>query len=108
FDAIVVDEAQDFAESWWRPLLSALRDPEVDGLYVYSDENQRLFPRFGRPPIQLVPLVLDHNLRNTQEIAKAFLPLAPMRMTLGGGHGPEVTFVPAAGEDMLDAADDQV
>src|SRR5690606_7430267 len=80
----------------------------VDGLYVYSDENQRLFPRFGRPPIQLVPLVLDHNLRNTQEIAKAFLPLAPMRMTLGGGHGPEVTFVPAAGEDMLDAADDQV
>nr|WP_306238872.1 NERD domain-containing protein [Ornithinimicrobium cryptoxanthini] len=108
FDAIVVDEAQDFAESWWRPLLSALRDPEVDGLYVYSDENQRLFPRFGRPPIQLVPLVLDHNLRNTREIAEAFLPLAPMRMKLLGGSGPEVTFVPAAGEGMLDAADDQV
>lgn len=108
FDAIVVDEAQDFAESWWRPLLGALRDPETDGLYVYSDENQRLFPRFGRPPIQLVPLVLDHNLRNTQEIAKAFLPLAPMPMKLRGGRGPEVTFVPAAGEDLLDAADDQV
>lgn len=108
FDAIVVDEAQDFAESWWLPLLSALRDQEEGGLYVYSDENQRLFPRFGRPPIQLVPLVLDHNLRNTQEIAEAFLPLAPMRMKLMGGRGPEVTFVPATGEETLGAADDVV
>jgi hypothetical protein len=108
FDAIVVDEAQDFAESWWKPLLTALRDPEEGGLYVYSDENQRLFPRFGRPPIQLVPLVLDHNLRNTKEIAGAFLPLAPMRMKLMGSHGPEVTFVPTAAEDVMDAADDQV
>lgn len=108
FDAIVVDEAQDFAESWWQPLLAALRDPEEGGLYVYSDENQRLFPRFGRPPIQLVPLVLDHNLRNTKEIAEAFLPLAPMRMKLMGGNGPEVTFVPASGDAVLDAADDQV
>jgi len=108
FDAIVVDEAQDFAESWWRPLLAALRDPEEGGLYVYSDENQRLFPRFGRPPIQLVPLVLDHNLRNTKEIAEAFLPLAPMRMKLMGGNGPDVTFVPSAAEDVMDVADDQV
>ena len=108
FDAIVVDEAQDFAESWWQPLLGALRDPDEGGLYVYSDENQRLFPRFGRPPIQLVPLVLDHNLRNTKEIAEAFLPLAPMRMTLRGGSGPEVTFVAATSEEALDTADDQV
>ena len=26
FDAVIVDEAQDFADSWWRPLLKALRD----------------------------------------------------------------------------------
>ena len=28
FDAIVIDEAQDFAESWWSAVLAALRDPE--------------------------------------------------------------------------------
>ncbi|WP_141784589.1 nuclease-related domain-containing DEAD/DEAH box helicase [Ornithinicoccus hortensis] len=108
FDAIVVDEAQDFAQSWWTPLLAALRDPDEGGLYVYSDENQRIFPRFGRPPIELVPLVLDHNLRNTTQIGQAFAPLTPMRMRLLGGDGPEVTFVPCAAEDALDTADDQV
>ncbi|WP_197511283.1 DEAD/DEAH box helicase [Tessaracoccus coleopterorum] len=30
FDAFVVDEAQDFAESWWRPLLAAMRDEEEE------------------------------------------------------------------------------
>src|SRR5690606_24655581 len=108
FDAIVVDEAQDFAESWWRPLLKALRDEEKGGLYVYTDENQRIFPRFGRPPIELVPLVLDHNLRNTTQIAEAFGPLAPMRMRLMGGSGPDVTFVPAAPDEAVSVADDQV
>src|SRR5690606_38648530 len=80
FDAIVVDEAQDFADSWWTPLLGALRDEEEGGLYVFSDENQRIFARFGRPPVALVPLVLDHNLRNTRQIHDAFAPLAPSRM----------------------------
>lgn len=108
FDSFVVDEAQDFAEEWWRPLLSALRDEAEGGLYLYSDENQRLFNRFGRPPVPLVPLVLDHNLRNTKQIAEVFRPLAPQRMRLEGGDGPEVVHVQAAPEDALNIADDQV
>ncbi len=104
----MVDEAQDFAESWWAPLLKALREEETGGLYVYSDENQRIFPRFGRPPVELVPLVLDHNLRNTTQIAEAFAPLAPMRMRLMGGSGAEVAFVAASAGDALGVADDQV
>lgn len=47
FDAIIVDEAQDFAESWWIPLVASLKDPESGGLFVYADERQRVFPRFG-------------------------------------------------------------
>ncbi len=31
FDAIVIDEAQDFADAWWEPLLLALRDEESSG-----------------------------------------------------------------------------
>ena len=85
-----------------------MRDEEQGGLYVYSDENQRIFARFGRPPVALVPLVLDHNLRNTQQIRDSFGPLAPSRMYSRGGHGPAVRFVPASQEDAVEAADDAV
>lgn len=108
FDAIIVDEAQDFAEAWWVALLNGLRDPETGGVYVYSDENQALFPRFGRPPIALTPLVLDHNLRNTKQIADGFQSLAPMRMKLAGGDGPEITFTQASHEDVIDVAESEV
>ncbi|WP_338751555.1 NERD domain-containing protein [Janibacter alittae] len=108
YDSFVVDEAQDFAESWWRPLIAALTDESDGGLFIYSDENQRLFNRFGRPPVPLVPLVLDHNLRNTKQIAEVFKPLAPLRMRLEGGDGPDVTFVPTSADDAVGTADDQV
>ncbi len=108
YDAVVVDEAQDFAESWWRPVLKSLVDEVDGGLYVYSDENQRIFERFGRPPVQLVPLVLDHNLRNTKQIHDCFGPLAPSRMYARGGEGAAVRFVAAAAHEALTAADDEV
>lgn len=108
YDAIIVDEAQDFAETWWRPVLKALRDEDDGGLFVYSDENQRLFARFGRPPVQLIPLVLDHNLRNTRQIHDSFGPLAPSRMYADGGDGPEVRFVPSTADDAVATADDVV
>ena len=108
FDAVIVDEAQDFAEEWWQPVLGALRDPESGGLYLYADANQRVFQRFGEPPVPLVPLVLDHNLRNTTQIGEVINPLAPNRMRLLGGPGPDVTFVPCAASDALDVADDHV
>jgi Nuclease-related domain len=108
FDSVVVDEAQDFAESWWTPLVGALRDEEHGGLYAYSDEGQRVFARVGRPTVPLTPLVLDHNLRNTKEIFAAFAPLASARMYARGESGAAVRFVPAAAQDALGVADDEV
>jgi Nuclease-related domain len=108
FDSIVVDEAQDFADSWWAPLVGALRDEERGGLYAYSDEGQRVFARFGRPAVPLTTLVLDHNLRNTKEIFAAFAPLAPSRMYARGGSGVAVRVVPAAPQEALGVADDEI
>ncbi|GAB2755509.1 ATP-binding domain-containing protein [Nocardioides salsibiostraticola] len=108
FDSVVVDEAQDFADSWWESVLGALRDEEEGGVFVFSDENQRLFARFGRPPVELLPLVLDHNLRNTKQIYDCFGPLAPTRMQPRGGEGADVGFVAASSDEALDVADDQV
>jgi hypothetical protein len=64
FDSVIVDEAQDIADSWWAPILGALKDQEHDGLYFYTDENQRAFARFGEASVPLVSLVLAHNLRH--------------------------------------------
>lgn len=108
FDAIIVDEAQDFADSWWEPLLIALRDPDTGGLYLFSDEGQRVFDRQGTPPVPLVPLVLDQNIRNTRQIATAFQPLVDHPMRFLGGDGPDVRFVACDTDEALDVGDDQV
>ena len=108
FDAVIVDEAQDFADHWWHPLMKALRDEDEGGLYVYSDENQRIFARFGQPPVPLVPLVLDHNLRNTQQIAGPSGRSRRCGCTCAAATGADVRFVPCAREEAIDVADDQV
>jgi RecA/RadA recombinase len=108
FDSIVVDEAQDFADAWWDPLLAALKDDETGGLYVFTDEGQRVFSRHGSPPVPLVPLVVDHNLRNTRQIANAFQPLVDHPMHFLGGEGPAVKFVACAWGDAMDVGDDEV
>jgi hypothetical protein len=108
FDAVVVDEAQDFADAWWDPLLAALKDADEGGLYVFSDEGQRVFNRHGSPPVPLVPLILDHNLRNTRQIANAFQPLVDHPMRFLGGEGPAVRFVPCTRDEALNVGDDQI
>ena len=108
FDAVVIDEAQDFADLWWPAALAALKDEDTGGLYVFTDEGQRVFSRFGGPPAGLVPLVLDQNLRNTRQIAESFSTLAPIRMRLGDVDGPAVRFVECSPEEALDLAEDQV
>ena len=108
FDSIVVDEAQDFADAWWDPLLAALKDDEAGGLYVFTDEGQRVFNRHGSPPVPLVPLILDHNVRNTRQIANAFQPLVDHPMRFLGGEGPAVKFVACSRDDAMDVGDDEV
>lgn len=108
FDAVIVDEAQDFADSWWLPVIGALRDGENGRVMIVGDAGQSVFQRTGRPPVDLVPLVLDHNLRNTRQIASAFMPLVGQRMELRGGTGPEVRYVDIPdGSDPVSAGDDE-
>lgn len=105
FDA-VVDEAQDFDESWWPAVLAVLRSPEHGSLYVFSDEKQRVFARQGRPAVDLVPFSLTENLRNTQQIAQTFGSLTPGQMRYRGGNGAPVRFVPCSPDEAVDRADE--
>jgi RecA/RadA recombinase len=108
FDAVVIDEAQDFADAWWDPVLAALRDAEAGGLFVFSDEGQRVFDRHGVPPVPLLSLLLDRNLRNTRQIANTFQPLVDYPIRFVGSDGPHVTFVACSPAEAIDTGDDQV
>ncbi|WP_131809923.1 hypothetical protein [Mycolicibacterium elephantis] len=46
-----------------------------------------------------VPLILDHNLRDTRQIANAFQPLVDHPMRYLGGEGSAISFVPRTREE---------
>lgn len=75
FDAIVVDEGQDFRELWWTAIDAALKNSETSRLQVFFDCNQRVYERGGNPPgdIPLAPLRLSRNIRNTVQIHTAVM-----------------------------------
>lgn len=108
FDAIVVDEGQDFADLWWDGLRRCLRDPDDGILYVFTDAHQSVFDRTGHAPITLSPFPLDENLRNTRTIAATFASLTPLEQTPRLGDGPPVVFVDCDAEDVIERADDVV
>lgn len=106
FDALVVDEAQDFSDKWWPILVRGLRDSHRGRLMVFSDERQRVFDRTAGPLEGLVPLQVRRNMRNSRQIARIFQPLADDRQELIGLEGPEVRFIPCSGDDAVGVADD--
>ncbi|HBJ87729.1 MAG TPA: hypothetical protein DDZ88_28510 [Verrucomicrobiales bacterium] len=69
YDAVVVDEGQDFHESWWDSVEWLNRDLSDGPLYVFFDPSQQLqhhsdqrLPKLGNP------YLLPCNCRNTQRI----------------------------------------
>jgi hypothetical protein len=68
FDAIVVDEAQDFPDEYWFPLELLLDDPSNSPFYIFYDVHQNLYQRSLQFPIVDVPFELASNCRNTIQI----------------------------------------
>jgi hypothetical protein len=70
FDAIIVDEGQDFVDEWWFGLSSLLRDEKYGIFYIFFDDNQNLYRGADRLPglIDQAPFVLNENCRNTASI----------------------------------------
>ncbi len=76
FDAIVVDEAQDFPDAYWLPLQYCLAEPETGVLYVFLDTAQRIFHKESSLIADLPRYDLPDNVRNTRAIHAAALPFA--------------------------------
>ena len=76
FDALIVDEAQDFEDTWWIALTEILKSPEKGVMYVFFDDNQQLYQQISNIPITSPPFPLVDNCRNTQNIHAAMQPYA--------------------------------
>jgi superfamily I DNA/RNA helicase len=78
YDAVLIDEAQDFEPSWFTCLLSAMEDPEHGDLLIVADGCQGLYRRTKISWSQLgikargrtisCSYQLDRNYRNSREI----------------------------------------
>jgi DNA helicase IV len=67
YDAIVVDEAQDFSPYWWDALQSLL--PASGPMWAFQDKAQSLFRSPCDPPLpNAAHYQLRENCRNTKEI----------------------------------------
>jgi hypothetical protein len=68
YDAIIVDEGQDFHDNWWIPLQCLLHEPDQGIFYVFFDDNQNLYRTAQSIPLELAPFSLTRNCRNTRRI----------------------------------------
>ncbi|GAB2899797.1 NERD domain-containing protein [Neomicrococcus lactis] len=116
FDAIVVDEAQDFENLWWDAVTTCLAEGDEGVLYAFADSRQTVFDRNGAAPIELNPFPLDDNLRNSRAIAECFAPLTALPQDVRSESGERVEWVSvdvagdrnAISDAVLDVADDQI
>jgi ATP:corrinoid adenosyltransferase len=106
YDAVLVDEGQDFREYWWLAIERLLRRPKDDGLWVFFDPKQNIYGGSAWEALGLHTAPLTFNCRNTQRIARhayGRVGVEP-RLRTGTPEGVEVTVERCADRKaMLDA-----
>jgi len=91
YDAVLIDEAQDFAKEWLSVTQSLVAE---DGLlYLFADSHQDLYRRGWSVPQGLVELELTVNCRNTRPIARRVASIFDDRLDGKLIDGPEPRFV---------------
>lgn len=100
YDAIIVDEGQDFRTEFWVTITCLLRD---NGLfYIFYDPDQNVFGTEMDFPIQDAPCLLEENCRNTKAICEyvgrhTSQPVRSMSRSPGGLPVEEYLLPSAAG-----------
>lgn len=77
YDAIIVDEAQDFREEWWLLVDAAIAGSAHRILYIFYDNAQTLLKRDERFPIRGPLLDLTRNCRNSGPVLQVMSALQP-------------------------------
>jgi len=74
YDALIIDEAQDFAELWWTSLESVLINRDEGLFYVFYDDNQNIYGRLAPFLTNFPSFRLSRNLRNARGIFNIVAP----------------------------------
>jgi hypothetical protein len=99
YGALVVDEAQDFAELWWYALFPLIKDGEQGAIFVFMDLAQSLRATSSPPPFTFpARFELNVNCRNTMRIARMSAQLVPIetQSPAGAPPGPEIRMLRAS------------
>ena len=93
YDAVIIDEGQDFHTNWFTALQLLLEDPDSGIMYVFADSQQDLYRTGWEPPFEGEPFRLDRYCRNTAQIARRVSGVFGAEEATLGTDGPEPTFV---------------
>ena len=106
YDAVFVDEAQDFREIWWRIIRGLLKPGGK--LYIFADQHQDLYGRYTQLPELPTRVHLSSNLRNARQIAgysRAMLPPAEQTLQILPMSGDGIHVSPPADSPQERAAE---
>jgi superfamily I DNA/RNA helicase len=98
-DAVVVDEGQDFAPSWFMALQTLMVDPDHGPMYVFSDSHQAIYRPDWEPPFPGDPLELDINCRNTRPVARVVASVFADEGKDLGVDGPDPLLIPVESDE---------
>lgn len=99
YGALVVDEAQDFAELWWYALFPLVQNAENGLIFVFMDLAQSLREQASPPPFHFpARFILNVNCRNTKRIAQLSAELVALKTLSPAGTptGVDVRMLRAA------------
>jgi superfamily I DNA/RNA helicase len=97
YDAIIIDEAQDFQLLWLEAFRFLLADPDNGHMYLFLDTNQNIYRQDIDALVKRLevnPFSLQQNMRNTQQIGQI------IRQTLPNAH--EITFMGPNGQEVIE------
>lgn len=89
FDAIYIDEAQDFKSEWWDAIDCLLANASSSTLHLFLDSNQNIYEGGGIERFDSwLSVDLSINCRNTREIAFHVNRLGNLDIPTKAGSGP--------------------
>lgn len=107
YNALIVDEGQDFIDTWWIALEGLLANPSDDVFYIFCDDNQNIYSGTAESyPFREPHLTLSTNCRNTRSIHQAVVKYykSPVQFRTGGPEGrPPETVSLTGTRDLIDA-----
>ncbi|WP_181303751.1 NERD domain-containing protein/DEAD/DEAH box helicase [Rhodanobacter sp. PCA2] len=102
YDAVIVDEGQDFSPLWFKTLSAGLSDPEHGPMYVFADDRQELWRRDWHSGLKhFGELELSDNCRNSAPIVRCMNAIFGTASPPGAAEGaPVITITYGPGDDL--------